>query len=236
MNIKIAIVEDNPNDANLLSSFVDEYAKGKSDLVFEKSFFNNGDAFLKNYHPIFDLIFMDIQMPGCDGMSVCQAIRKTDEKVLIVFVTNMSNYAVKGYSVNAIDFVIKPIKYAPFSIMMDKILRNLNNKGQSILVKTSKQERVIPIDNIVYISVDSHKLYIHLLDEDIEAWGSLGSFEEALKGQHFSRCNNYTIVNLKHIKAVIGDEIRIGDEVIYISRGKKKQFKEDLLSHYGSKF
>ena len=89
--------------------------------------------FLEAYRPDFDLVFLDIELPLLNGIETARRLRELDSVVALVFITNMEQYAVNGYEVDALDFVVKPINYYRFSSMMRKALRIIARKEEKAL-------------------------------------------------------------------------------------------------------
>lgn len=118
--VHIAIVEDNPKTRTTLQAYIERYQK-ESQNEFSIRVFEDGAEILKDYQPVFDVIFMDIQMKQVDGMTAAEKIREQDNTTLLVFITNMIQYAVRGYSVNATDYILKPINYFTFAEHMKRI-------------------------------------------------------------------------------------------------------------------
>ena len=146
MVFKVAIVEDQDEEANRLISYFKRYEQERDDS-FQITRFENGDRFIFNYRPVFDLVLMDIMMPGSNGLDAAKALRDIDRNVTLVFVTNMAQFAVKGYEVEAFDFVVKPVTFQNFVIKMDRTLRKLHNeqKEDFILLNVSEgKKRLAP--------------------------------------------------------------------------------------------
>lgn len=111
--IKIAIVEDEAAVRDQLTDYVRRYTR-QYGTEFEVTCFTDGDEILENYRPAFDIIFLDVEMKRLNGMETAQRIRELDDDVLLIFITNMAQYAIKGYSVGALDYVLKPVPYFAF--------------------------------------------------------------------------------------------------------------------------
>lgn len=111
--IRIAIVEDEEAYAAQLTEFL--HRCEEENAVFEIMRFRDGDEITEKYRASFDIILMDVQMQFMDGISAAEEIRKTDSEVVIIFITNMRQYALRGYAVDAMDYVLKPISYFAFS-------------------------------------------------------------------------------------------------------------------------
>lgn len=194
-------------------------------------------SFSENYSAKFDILFLDIQMAGKNGIDLARLIRESDKTTVIVFVTNMANLAVKGYEVDASDFIVKPLEYFSFKIKMDRIMERVNQnleKG-SILISTEEGKMKVNPSSIYYIEVYKHSLVYHLTDGNYSAYGSLTNIEKEL-GDDFSRPANCYLVNLRHVKKIDGFELYLAgkDEIhLTMSRTKKKQFMEDLTRYIG---
>ena len=125
--IKIAIVEDEHAYAMQLQEYLHTYEKENGE-VFEISLFSDGDEIVHKYKPIYDIILMDIEMKFMDGMSAAEEIRKVDTEVVIIFITNMPQYAIRGYAVEALDYVLKPISYFAFSQRLNRAIGRIKKR------------------------------------------------------------------------------------------------------------
>ena len=111
----IAVVEDDSSASQQIQNYLSLYQK-ENEQEFSVTVFADGLSILEDYHPIWDIILMDIEMPLMDGMTAAKCIRELDQSVIIIFITNMAKYAIKGYEVGALDFVLKPVSYFAFSL------------------------------------------------------------------------------------------------------------------------
>ena len=116
--IKVVILEDDREQAELTESFLKQYAQ-TGNCLFDVKSFDSPLEFLETYRYDADLIFLDIRMPGMTGMDVAKEIRKKDDSVTLIFITSLTQYAIEGYSVNAEDYIIKPINYPEFQIKLN---------------------------------------------------------------------------------------------------------------------
>ena len=108
---RIAIVEDDKSFIEELKKYLEQYSQEEGQ-EFEISTFYDGEEILENHVSGYDLILLDIEMPKVNGMDAAEKIREADENVVLMFITNMAQYAIRGYSVGALDFVMKPITSA----------------------------------------------------------------------------------------------------------------------------
>ena len=235
--LRIAIVEDNVSDANLLKRYINEFCT-ENQIHYQVDHFESGDAFLENYTKIWDLVLLDIEMPGADGMETARKIREMDEETFLVFVTNMAQYAIRGYEVDAYDFVVKPVQYAPFCMKMKKLLgmMKMRQKKHLMIQQTNGMQKVF-LQEIIYAQVCNHKLVIHTERGTVEGRGSLAKLEEDLKMYAFTRCNSGYLVNLRNIKAIEKDMVRMSNEDrLPLSRARKKEFLREFARYLGGSF
>lgn len=226
----IAIVEDEDAAAAVLTGYIEKYAK-KSGQQFHIVRFRNGVDFLEDYQSAYSVVFMDIQMPQRNGMSVAFELREKDKTVSIVFVTNLSQYAQKGYEVDAVGYLIKPVSYYDFELKFRKALDiYAMNEEQKITITVAGGFCRISTDKLMYVEVVKHRLYYHLVDDVIEVTGVLSKVEEELKQYGFVRCNQCFLVNAKFVAGVKGFEVRVGNETLTISRPRKNAFMEELTA------
>ena len=232
--VQIAIVEDEPSAAQELEELVKAYFREKKrDCAICR--YESALYFFDAYRADLDLVFMDIDMPDIDGLKAAAKLREKDELVLLVFVTNMRQYAVKGYAVNALDFIVKPPVRATFFALMDKVQRVLNARtGVDISVKTSQGMYRVATKNIRYIEVRRHRLYFYTEQGDFEAWGNMRDIEKMLPPRSFSRCNVCYLGGLAHIRGIEGDEVLVGEARLKISRPRRKEFIAEVAQYFGS--
>lgn len=229
--MKIAIVEDEDAAADLLHDYLMQYAEQKGVLI-ETVRFVDPTMLLEQYRPIYDLVFMDIVMPHINGYVAAQELRKLDENVLLIFVTNMRNYAIKGYEVGAFDFVVKPIKYNVINMKMNRVLQVLANqkKDRCISVSVNGAKKVLSLENILYVEINGHTLTYHTTEGNFSARDSLEKAELAL-GDGFARCNSCYLVNLAYVREVQQNTVVVAGQELPISRNKKKSFLS-ILANY----
>ena len=169
-------------------------------------------------------------MPLMDGMETAEKIRKLDPYVIIIFVTNMSQLALKAYEVNAYDFMVKPLNYPAFDFKMKKVQRILEKKKKKYVMLPVKGALAkMAVDEIYYIEVENHHLYCYTQQGCFSLTsGSLSGMEEKLINEHFCRCNSCYLVNLQYVTAVEKDFVVVNNQKLALSRAKKKKFIQEL--------
>lgn len=233
--MKIAILEDEPRAAKTLSGYIEKFFAARGENV-NLRIYNDAFTLLEEYRSDVDVLFMDIQMNLMNGMEAAVRIRKQDPRVLIVFVTNLAQYAVEGYAVNAFDFILKPVNYTSFSMKLERILKELNHLsgGKFINVKT-KTEGVVRLDvsDISYVEVKLHDLIFHTSEKIYVSRGALKSVCAELEKYYFSLCNNCYLVNLAYVRKANKTLVLSTGEELFISQGKRKQFMSELAKYMG---
>ena len=229
--MNIAIVEDDNSYAEELERRLHQFAS-ENDLEFNIVKFEDGAKLIGDYSYRFDLILLDVEMPVMNGIDTARAVREMDDQVLIMFVTNMAQYALHGYEVDAVDYVLKPLNYAALSMKMKKVLRIYRQRpAESIFIKVDGETRRLSIRNIYYVESQGHNLMYHTSSGVYAAAGAktLSQAEEELSDYGFCRCNSCYLVNLFYIDSLSGDKVKVGKDYLAISRNKKKQLKAALM-------
>lgn len=234
--MRIAIVEDDVNCASILRGYIEQYNQ-KYYTDYKSVWYKNGLDFISDYHPIYDIVYMDIKMPHLDGMETAKKLREYDENIALIFVTNMMQYAIKGYEVNALDFMLKPVKYYDFELKLKKADDFLQKKQDSMItIHMKDMTKRVSSREIYYIEVMNHSLIYHLKENVYKTFGKMKNLETDLQLANFAQCNKSYLVNLKHVREVHTDYIMVGKDAIPISRRKKKEFMKILTDYMGGGF
>lgn len=233
--VRIAIVEDDREDLAQLTDCLRRYEEEYGDCFSVKSYANPAD-FLDAYRSDCDLIFMDIELPLFNGIEVARQLREIDSVVTLVFITNMEQYAVNGYEVDALDFVVKPINYYRFSSMMRKALRVIARRAEKeVVVRTAGAITRLRVSQIFYVEVRDHLLIYHTDQGRFESWGKLSDLESDLAADHFVRCSTSHLVNLRHVISVEGNSVDVAGETLPVSQRRRKAFFACVTNYLSGK-
>lgn len=233
--LKIAVVEDQDEMRERLCGFIQKYAK-ENDLQQETTPLSDGALLVKNYQAgSYDIIFMDVEMPQMGGFAAAERIRETDPDTVLVFVTNMAQYAIRGYSVDALDYVLKPVDYYQFCTKLSRAVQRVQRRrgGQVVLQLSGGGMQVLDTSDIYYLETHSRLLWYHTAKGDFSVRASLLSAEKQLAPYHFSRCNQCYLVNLKYVKAVENDFVHVNNDRLEISRRQRAAFLTAVASYIG---
>ena len=122
---RIAIVEDEKEYQKILTNYLRRYGEENGE-DFQISYYSDGIDFVDEYVSQYEIILLDIKMKFMDGMDAAKMIREKDKHVLIIFITNLAEYAIQGYDVAARGFVLKPVTYRAFSLQMERVCKEIN--------------------------------------------------------------------------------------------------------------
>ena len=222
MLLKIALIDDDESCTLRLKEMLEIYAKENGEN-FHIDTFSYGIDFISEYSSTYDLIFMDIDMPHMNGLKTAKLLRKVDDKVPLIFVTHLMKYAIKGYEVDASDFIIKPIEYESLSVKLRKVLSKIKERDEAYLLVSSRIGKMkVYYSDIYYITVLQRYVMLHTKKGDMEMRVSMKDLELQLQGTSFVRGDNSSMVNLMHVTEVNQEGAVINGQVIPSSRNRRK--------------
>ena len=231
--ISIAIVEDEDSCAKQMEEYLARYAD-ESGEVFETVRFCDGDEILEKYRAQYDIILMDVQMKFMDGMTAAEEIRKVDPEVVIIFITNMAQYAIRGYAVDALDYVLKPVSYFAFSQRLERAIGRMKRRARRYMtIAIRGGARKLDISRILYVESQGHSLVFVTVAGEHTTTGTIREVEEKLESFGFFRCNKGCLVNLEHVDGVRDGCAVVKGSLLPISRGRKNEFLAALTDYVG---
>ena len=223
MAMRVAIVDDEEAVREELADYLQRFS-AESGVKLEVVPFSSGDVFLNHYSPVYNIIIFDIDMPGTNGMDVARQVRAKDRSVTIMFMTNIAQYAIAGYEVDAVDYILKPIGYYDFSMKFYRTVAKAAQKIEHIVrIETAEGVRRIHVKKIVYVEILSHYLHIHV-EEDADD-------RKATAGDRKRTSAAGTAAGKSPNAAEGGSPQAPGDRV-YVTRGNM-QTAAEILGKYG---
>ncbi|MDR1533274.1 MAG: LytTR family DNA-binding domain-containing protein [Clostridiales bacterium] len=230
--LRIAVVEDDFSDADAVGEHVRRWCAEHGE-DFTLTCFTDGDGLLESYCFQFDVILMDIEMHFVDGITAAEEVRGKDPEVVIIFITNMPQYAIRGYSVDALDYCLKPVSYFAFSRCMDRASKRLAKRETRYTAVTLKGGGIqkLNIANIFYLESQGHNLIYHT---KYGVFVSSGVMREAEKNfPEFFRGNKGYLINLDYVDGIRDGCAIVGGDALVISRARRNAFMEALTNYLG---
>lgn len=227
--MRIAICDDEKNIRELIGNKVAKQYP-EADIVF----FQSGEELLLSDKHV-DILFLDIQMSGKNGMETARELRKKDKSVILIFVTAVEEYVFQAFDVGAFNYIVKPIDDAKFADVLcravdewysqDTNVREL--EANYVMINNGGVHTKVIIEDIVYAEVFNRKVVIHKLDDEIEYYGKMSDLE-AVAGDSFFRPHRAYLVNFKYVE-------KYDATTIYLEKGTAlmaKQNYPDFVKKY----
>jgi len=231
--IHIAVVEDEEIYAQKLSMYIRQFSQERGG-DFKVTRFRDGDEIAVEYTGSFDIILMDIQMEFMNGMEAARRIRERDQNVIILFITNRTDYALQGYQVDALDYVIKPVTYFAFADRLERALERLKKRAsRSLILSLPDGILRLQVADIFYIESDRHNLVYHTVNGEVTVRQKMQDAEESLTGAGFYRIHKGYLVNLAHVDGIRGGDCLIRGRALPVSRTRRNEFMKVLMNYLG---
>lgn len=230
--VRIALVDDDKEYLQKLSGYAQQAAKEKG-LVCELGLFEDGSQFVENYTEQFDMIFLDVEMPQMDGLDAAKRIRRMDPSACLIFVTSMAKYAINGYEVNALDFVVKPVEYFTFYDKFNKaLLYQSKRRERSLwLMDEEKETRKVSYSDIYYLEKEKNYIVYNTKCGKFRERGTMGQREEDFLRCGFAKCSSGCLVNLRHVQRIGKNTVWVNENAIPVSRQYRKTFLDELMKY-----
>lgn len=225
--IRIAIVEDDESCSQEICQHLHLFGK-EYNVPMQIEEYRDGVRIAEQYSGGYDIVLMDIALPGMDGMTAAEKIREADQDVEIIFITNYPQHAIQGYRVGARDYILKPVNYIDFSRTLRKITEQSNKKKRYLWINTRDGKKKLEIQKIRFAEVQDHDLTFHMTDDNITVKGTIRDIMTELQGEAFFRCNKGFLVNLAFVDGVSGYDIQVGADRIMLGRTRKKAFMDAM--------
>lgn len=234
--MRIAIVEDERSYQEHLIKCMGQYEKEEI-VCIQPQVFSDGEEIIRAYengNDKWDIIFLDIKMKHMDGLETAYRIREKDTNVVLIFITTMGQYAIRGYEVDALDFILKPVTYGQFKIKMHKAIKAVKKCDcKYLFLPRENQKDKVSTDDILFIEIQNHDLHVVTRLQTYVMRNSMREMEKELEELPFSRCSNAYLVNLKQVKKIVKDTIFVYHYELTMTRTKKKQFLQDFADYIG---
>ena len=229
MNYKIVICDDCPADSSYVSAFVKEWAELNGHEI-EMTLFDSAEKFLSFYEEggRSDLLLLDIEMPGMDGVTLARKLRKYNETIQIVFVTGYSDYISEGYDVSALHYLMKPVKKEKLQEVLSRAADRIQKNERMLTLEVSGELVRVPVHEISYLDVSQNYVTVHAKKE-YTVKRALAEFDKELD-ERFFRAGRACIINLTMVQRVTKTEVYLtGGIAVPLPRGMDKQISQAII-------
>ena len=234
MEIKIAVCDDEHQQTEYIKSLVSKWADEnniKTNIEMYDSAENFKAVWSKN--KIFDILLLDIEMSGQNGIDLAKEIRQSDMKLIIIFITGFVDYMPEGYDVSALHYLIKPIKEDKLFEVLDKAVKNIENESEQILAVTiNRNDIFIPLRDIIYIESSLHYININTEIEQYKVKMPLTEIESKLGGGFF-KCTRSFIIGLRYVRKISKSEVILTNGItIPLGRGLYQDINKAFIKYF----
>ena len=230
--IGVAIVEDLTWERQILRSFLERY-QNENKVSLEILEFSDGADLLSDYPAGLNLLLMDIQMEHTDGIETARRVREFDSTVTLIFITNMIQYAIKGYQVDALNFMVKPIEYSVFSAEITRALSRMARRSIVLTIKNNEGIFTVDSSDIGYVEAFNHRTILHTRSRMIPTGQTMAGIQKSLSGFPFFRCHTAFLINMDCIERVYGNDVWIFGRQLPVSKHRRKEFMKAYTAHLG---
>ena len=231
--MKIVICDDNELELAKTRETVEKFINDSPHSITLEVFTSGSDllSHISRSCP-FDLLILDILMPGLNGIQLAAEIRALNQNCKIIFITSSPDFAVDSYDVKAYYYLLKPFSQSKLLDLLGKVLAELQKNPKSILVREKRKLTKVNIDSIQYVESMDHSLILHLNGrEALSCFGTLNDYAKILlENRQFIRCHKSFIVNLYYVQSVTAREFILLDKTqIPISKPLVQQAKNAFI-------
>lgn len=232
--MRIALVDDEKSVTDQLTEQIARYAMERG-MPLETQVYHSGDVFLEAYHNQFDIVCLDIEMEGTDGMTAAAKLREKDQTVVLLFITNMAQYAVRGYEVRALDYLIKPVSYETLCYKLQGAIAQVQRQAKNvILLRSGGDSYGVDTREVLYFESRRHNLLCHTQRQTLSLRNTMKNAQAQVAGLPFAKCNHCYLVNLSYVAAIEGYELILTNgQRLEVSRSRKTSFLSAYARYLG---
>ncbi|WP_302558734.1 LytR/AlgR family response regulator transcription factor [Holdemania filiformis] len=235
--ITAAIVDDDPNIRETLqAALITDTQKRR--IPVQLSVCASGSEFLTLPQEKWDLVLMDVEMPGQNGIETARQLRRVNDRAAIIFITNYIQYALEGYEVQAFRYLLKPIDAAQFEQVVGTALDEIHHRQTAYLQLKGRSEIIrLAIDELIYAETERGHLLLHTPGKVLECYSTMEKLEQELKQEAFFRCHSSFLVALEAVRQIEKQDVVLKDGTrVPVSKNRKKGMKQALTNFWGGKF
>ena len=229
--IRIVICDDEKHMSDHIRAMASDFFRKKNREIQLRTFLSGED--LLNYDGQIDILFLDIQMKGMDGMETARRLRADKFQGFLIFITVLKEMVFSSFEVQAYDYLLKPVEEKQFEKTMERLYASMRSAGEdSMLIQKGYEGRIVQKDEIIFCEIMDRKIYLNLTSgEVLDYYEQIENLETKL-GSHFFRCHRSYLINLKHLKGYKnGTAYMDNGREVPVSRLRSKEFSGVVLQY-----
>ncbi len=232
MKLKVAVCDDDAVQRGYLGEIAAAWAKRESHLL-ELRQYGRAEDFLFDYseEKDFDLLLLDVEMPGMNGVELAKRVRLDSSVIQIIFITGYYEYFGDGFDVSALHYLLKPVDEKKLCPVLDRAAGNLSHRQRTVLVAHGEGSVKVALSDIVYVEAENVYVAVHTMEEKYRMRMALGKFAQLLD-ETFFKVHRSFLVNLNHVVGITRTEVTManGDRVP-LSRGMYGEVHAALIRY-----
>jgi len=235
--MRICLVDDDSTQLEYLKHIIGKWSNEKriySDMSFfhsaEEMLFENNDSYP------FDMIILDIQMGKMNGIELAKEIRKKDKKVIIAFISGIADYVYEGYEVQAVRYILKPVKKHDVYKLLESVTSRMNTDEKYLILSIAGEKKKVNYNDILYFESMGHYVVVHLENEEFEYKYNIGTLYNDLGDSQFIKTHRSYIINIKYLEKITRSECQLINHIkVPLSRNSYKLVNEKFIDYYKGK-
>lgn len=224
--LNVAIVEDDDTFAATLENHIRRYVN-ETHRAMDVDRYRDGMLFLDSFHGQYQIVLLDVVMPHMNGLDVARRLRDRDRDVCLMFITNMAQYAIQGYEVDAIDYVLKPVDYDRFRIKFDKVVARVRT-DEKFTIQMPSGTRTIGFSRIRYVESNKHYVHLHTTEGEFRMRDTIRNLAPRFLDNGFAAIRASVLVNMAYVTQMTAGDVVLGDIRLPVARTYRADFRERL--------
>ena len=226
--MQIAVCDDEKEIRDMFTQKIRKLYPGAGLLLYE----SGEELLLSDEEP--DILLLDIQMPGKNGMETAKELRRKNKQVIIIFVTALDDFVFEAFDVGAFHYLVKPFDDRKFAEVLHNATEQSKNRKKpempSLLINTGGKHITVNLEDLVYAEVFDRKLILHTMDAEIEYYGKMKELEEKV-GNEFFRTHRSYLVNFGFIRKYDATTVYLEKGQALMAKRKYQKFVEQYLRY-----
>jgi DNA-binding LytR/AlgR family response regulator len=235
--MRICLVDDESTQLDYLKLIIEKWAN-KNNTDMKLDFYHSAEEMLfeSNQSYPFDMIVLDIQMGKMNGIELAKKIREIDKNIVIAFISGIADYVYEGYEVQAIRYILKPVKENEVEKLLDYVLKHKTKENKYLILSVSGENIKVNYDDILYFESMGHYIIVHLEKEEFEYKYNISDLCHDLVESEFIRTHRSYVMNIKYLEKITKKECLLTNNItVPLSRNSYKSVNMKFINYYKGK-